>query len=84
MPKGSRVLPNKESVDFATGGMKSPLAIKQNANTTPQPSGNGDNVTHINIAKLADSIVVREEADIDKIGKKVADEIRKANLNKKK
>src|SRR5690606_24882090 len=37
--------------------------------------------TEINIPKLADQIIVREESDIDKIAQAIAREIEKASLN---
>ena len=44
--------------------------IRQGGSSTPAAS-----VIQLTLAKLADTIVVREEADIDKIGEKVAKEV---------
>lgn len=81
LPKGSRVLPNKESVAFAkqkNGVYQVPMAARQNGGTVLQTV---KKVVSVTIAKLADTIVVREEADIDKIGTDVADKIMKVVLN---
>lgn len=59
LPRGSRVLPNKESVQVAR-------------NAAPQRGGT---VIHLTIAKLADQIIVREDADIDRIGEAVAKKV---------
>ena len=60
LPRGSRVLPNKESV--------------QVARNAAQPQRGGV-VVHLTIAKLADQIIVREDADIDRIGEAVAKKV---------
>ena len=60
LPRGSRVLPNKESV--------------QVARNAAQPQRGGV-VVHLTIAKLADQIIVREDADIDRIGEAVAEKV---------
>ena len=60
LPRGSRVLPNKESV--------------QVARAAAQPQRGGV-VVHLTIAKLADQIIVREDADIDRIGEAVAKKV---------
>ncbi|MEG2929793.1 MAG: hypothetical protein RR846_09650 [Oscillospiraceae bacterium] len=61
LPRGSRVLPNKESLRFASNG-------KCGGNT-------------FTIAKLADTIIVREEADIDKIGDSLVRKLKLATEN---
>ena len=46
---------------------------QQDNGSKPQGgNGNGGVVIHINIPKLADQIIVREEADIDRIGDQIA------------
>lgn len=66
LPRGSRVMPHDKSVAEA---------YKMGAGT------NNQNTT-INIPKLADQIVVREDADIDKIVNKLAVKLKMAKLNR--
>ena len=83
-PRGTRILPNKESVQLASSLQKTRAATAAQ-NTTPVPanapirqggsSTPAASVIRLTLAKLADTIVVREEADIDKIGEKVAKEV---------
>lgn len=125
LPRGTRILPNKESVQLASSLQRMRETASQNANPAPAsapirldgysssiekegvrltsslqrmraataaqnaPSpvpanapirrGGGSSpvssVIQLTLAKLADTIVVREEADIDKIGEKVAKEV---------
>ena len=84
LPRGTRILPNKESVQLASSLQKMREAtaaqsatsvpanapIRQGGSSSPVAS-----VIQVTLAKLADTIVVREEADIDKIGEKVAKEV---------
>ena len=85
LPRGTRILPNKESVQLAsslqrmreaTAAQDAPTSVPANA---PIRRGGGSSpvssVVQFTLAKLADTIVVREEADIDKIGEKVAKEV---------
>lgn len=84
LPRGTRILPNKESVQLASSLQKMRAATAAQ-NTTPVPanapirqggsSTPAASVIQLTLAKLADTIVVREEADIDKIGEKVAKEV---------
>ena len=84
LPRGTRILPNKESVHLASSLQKMRGATAAQ-NPTPVPanapirrSGSSSSVAsviQITLAKLADTIVVREEADIDKIGERVAKEV---------
>lgn len=71
MPSGSKVYTNKET--------------RAMVNKSPVPNSNGGDNTittnYINIDKLADTIVVREDADIDKIAKALVDKLRKTKLN---
>lgn len=66
LPRGTRIYPHDESVQKAyADGAKS----------------NKSNVQNITVAKLADTIVVREDADIDKIANALLNKIRKQALN---
>lgn len=84
LPRGSRVLPHKESVtyskpDTSSGNYQVPQAVRnQQSNSIVQQV---KKVLSVTIAKLADTIIVREEADIDKIGTAVADKVVKIVLN---
>ena len=66
LPRGSRVMPHDKSVAEA---------YKMGAGTSNQN-------TTINIPKLADQIVVREDADIDRIVNKLAVKLKMAKLNR--
>lgn len=83
LPKGTKILPNKESVALASRRTAAPLP-------SPLPQASGDSKStsstgawHIvlQIAKLADAIIVREDADIDKIGETVSREVIQALKN---
>lgn len=65
LPRGSRVYPHDKSVQMAR----------------EQGRSEGSRVNNINIPKLADTIVIREDADIDKIAQAIVREIEKASLN---
>src|SRR5690606_14407242 len=65
LPRGSRVYPHDKSVTMAR----------------EQGRKEGSRISSINIAKLADQIVVREESDIDKIADAIVRKIEKASLN---
>lgn len=65
VPKSARILPNKESVSYANNQPKRGLA----------------SAVQITIAKLADAIIVREDADIDRIGSVMAQKILEALKN---
>lgn len=95
LPKGSRILPHKESVSYAQQSSINPVAkeklihsvIKvpdknsavnvsnriEGKNTSP--SEKIVNAVTVTIAKLADTIIVREESDIEKISTAVAKKI---------
>ena len=66
LPRGSRVYPHDKSV--------------QQAYKDGKASGGGGKVC-INIPKLADQIVVRQDSDIDAIAQKLADKLEKVSLN---
>ena len=84
LPRGTRILPNKESVQLASSLQKMREATAAQS-ATPVPanapirrsggSSSAASIIQVTLAKLADTIVVREEADIDKIGEKVAKEV---------
>lgn len=85
LPRGTRILPNKESVQLASSLQRMRAATAAQSAPSPVPAsapirrGGGSSpvssVIQFTLAKLADTIVVREEADIDKIGEKVAKEV---------
>ena len=66
LPRGSEVLSNA----------KSRLAMHE-----ARMSGNSGGDTHIHIPKLADQIIVREDADIDRIGDALYRKLKIAKLN---
>lgn len=66
LPKGTRITSNPQSK----------RQVRKRQDDKPQPQGNkGGIVIHINIPKLADQIIVREEADIDRIGEAVTKQV---------
>lgn len=67
LPKGSRVYPHDKSV--------------KKAYDDGRKSTGGSKKVVVNIPKIADSIVVREDADIDRLAKKLADKLEKVLLN---
>ena len=85
LPRGTRILPNKESVQLASSLQRMRAATAAQNAPSPVPanapirrggsSSPAASVIRLTLAKLADTIVVREEADIDKIGEKVAKEV---------
>ena len=85
LPRGTRLLPNKESVQLASSLQRMRAATAAQNAPSPVPanapirrggsSSSAASVIQITLTKLADSIMVREEADIDKIGEKVAKEV---------
>lgn len=68
LPRGSRVMPHDRSVKEAYTMGKS------------EDNNSGDQI--INIPKLADQIIIREDADIDKIMRALAKELKIAKMNK--
>ena len=84
LPRGTRILPHKESVATASNILRMQRAVSGTssvpASTPPaSPRGaapvGGARIINITIAKLADTIIVREEADINRIAKAVANEV---------
>lgn len=62
LPKGTRITSNPQSK----------RQVRKQEDNGPKPQGGkGGIIIHINIPKLADQIIVREEADIDRIGEAV-------------
>lgn len=77
LPHGAQVLPNRESMAYSksqqnAGSLQVPTATKSPQNSIIQQIKQGVTVT---IAKLADTIIIREEADIERIGNAVAKKI---------
>lgn len=82
LPKGSEVLSNPQSKAFVKSQRKAdtigvPQSISSSRSTLQEIK---KNIT-VTIAKLADTIIVREEADIEKLGTAMANEIIQAVLN---
>lgn len=72
MPRGSKVYTNTETKRIAKEGNE----LSTSNNTSPSVTSHS-----INIAKLAETIVVREEADIDRIAKSLVDRLTKTRIN---
>lgn len=66
LPQGTRIFNHDASVDLVN----------------KMASRNGTNTSSITIAKLADSIIVREEADIDKIASSLARKLKIESMKK--
>lgn len=81
LPKGTRILPHKESVKFASGVASQGYGVPKPVTRAQSAAEKIKQAVHITIAKLADSIIVREDTDIDKIGKSVTDEVAEALKN---
>jgi len=73
IPRGARILPTKESMRFANGYTPAPAQS--------QSSKSMQNKINLTIAKIADTIVIREEADIKKFANEVIREFEKACFN---
>ena len=82
LPKGSRVYPHDESVKkaYKDGERSRDRFVRKEQPKAIKPV-TGHTKVEINIPKLADQIIVREDADIDKIVKKLADRLEKVSLN---
>ncbi len=74
LPKGSRILPNKTSARL----MSEDKGFKVPSSTVVNKTENKSSSVVVNIPKLAETIVVREDIDIDKIGEKLAEHLRNA------
>lgn len=75
LPKGSRVYPHDKSVDMAREEGR-----RQGRVVTAAAQGGGSMV-NITIPKLADTIVVRDERDIDAIAEAFVKKLEKVSLN---
>lgn len=82
LPRGSRILPHKESIAYAKlnteGAYQVPQAARSQGNSIAQKAAKTVTVT---IAKLANTIIVREDADIEKIAQTMSDQIVKVAMN---
>ena len=66
LPKGTRITSNQQSK----------RQVRKQEDDSPKPQGGkGGIVLNIHIPKLADQIIVREEADIDRIGEAVTKQV---------
>lgn len=73
LPSGTRVMPHDKSVREARDmGRMEGAAYTKNHNTT----------TNINISKLADSVVVRQDSDIDEIVNRFVEKLQIASINR--
>lgn len=73
LPSGTRVMPHDKSVREARDmGRIEGAAYTKNHNAT----------TNINISKLADSIVVRQDSDIDEIVNRFVEKLQVASINR--
>ena len=73
LPSGTRVIPHDKSVREARDmGRLEGAAYTKNNNAT----------TNINISKLADSVVVRQDSDIDEIVNRFVEKLKIASINR--
>lgn len=73
LPSGTRVMPHDKSVREARDmGRMEGAAYTKNHNST----------TNINISKLADSVVVRQDSDIDEIVTRFVEKLKIASINR--
>lgn len=73
LPSGTRVMPHDKSVREARDmGRIEGAAYTKNHNST----------TNINISKLADSVVVRQDSDIDEIVNRFVEKLQVASINR--
>ncbi len=80
VPKGARILPSKSSAKLANSFNTSrPLTPLSNQNTERVKESAQSIV--LNIAKIADSVIIREDADIEKIGEAIARRLKNAKVN---
>lgn len=84
LPRGSRVLPNKESVSLAQSAARPqayPMPVPTQSRQSYSAAEKSPRGIVVTIAKLADSIIVREDADIDRIGEAIAKRVVLAATN---
>ena len=73
MPSGTRVMPHDKSVREARDmGRLEGATYSKNNNST----------TNINISKLADSVTVRQDSDIDEIVNRFVEKLKIASINR--
>jgi phage tail tape measure protein, TP901 family, core region len=72
LPKGSRVYPHDQSLA---------MAREEGRRQKPQPGRAAKTTVTIQIPKLADQIIIREDADIDKLADAFADRLEKVSRN---
>lgn len=75
LPRGTEIMPHEASVNYAAQSMidAQPTAVSATV---------GSNAVSITIPKLADQIIVREDADIDRLGRAVAHHLTEAGRNR--
>ncbi len=87
LPKGTKILPHEASInDMGSIQPFAPMAtLSSSGSVTPVSStsvpNRESNIT-ITIPKLADQIVIREDADIERIGQSIAQSIVRAGHNR--
>ena len=82
LPRGTRILPTKESMAWARRGDSNVIQLSRRPSrgaagpspTGPGPSGGGRNI-HIQINKIADSVTVRDASDMDELAERTAKRI---------
>ena len=83
LPRGTRILPTKESMAWAAGQGNNVIQLSRRPLSGPQwqpgggaagPGGSGRNVT-VQINKIADNVTVRSDSDMDEIAERTAKKI---------
>ena len=84
LPKGSRVYPHDESVSIAKNTSNAKLSMLD-SRLSKLESGKGKTAEtkeiKITIPKLADQIIVKDQADIDAIAEQIATNLKNTALN---
>lgn len=84
LPKGSRVYPHDESVSIAKNTSNAKLAMLDRRLAKLEGGkgkANGKKEVKITIPKLADQIIVKDQADIDAIAEQIATNLKNTALN---
>lgn len=84
LPKGSRVYPHDESVSIAKNTSNAKLAMLDRRLAKLEGGkgkANGKKEVKITIPKLADQIIVKDQADIDAIAERLATNLKNTALN---
>lgn len=82
LPKGSRVYPHDESVSLAKNTSNAQLStISNRLAKLENGGGKGNQEINITIPKLAETITVRDESDIDEIAERLATNLKNVALN---